>query len=339
MSTTSTGAPDPNDPYSTAGLRDALMTEIDNCIKELKAHPGDMTEVMNKIFGDMQKVQGLLVGQSSDTQTGLTTAITGIANLQKYGADKDGTPQQDINIFTGKPATNPDGTAKMVSPEQAFKDESMFLINSPDTKDKLDSSGHRIPAVGQDGKPILDKNGNPTYLENPMYKFAHTPGNESVAAQLKSAVEGAVTSLSGGKFPATTSGTSGYVVGADGQVEVGTDGYPSGTCETVNIQGDSDKPDSSGNYTKGSISNMWNLADPVAPPGSSKPPAPDSSILNSFQSAMGTLGQAGTASSSTLQAFIKVLTDNFTASQGNYNKALSGTIDMLKVFVQAQKTG
>lgn len=322
---------DPNDPYSTAGLVNQLMDQISAIITDLKEHPGDMTQAINEVFGKMQNLQGLLVGQSSETQSGLNTAITGIANLQSYGADKDGKPVQDINIFTGKGQVDANGNPVMVSPEQAFKDESTFLLNSPATRDQLDSTGHKIPAIGADGKPILDKNGNPTYLENQLYKFSTTKGNESVAAQLKSAVEGAINSIGGGAdFPAGTTGTAGYTFDASGQA-IATSG------EQVNIKGSGDKPDSSGNYTNGCISNMWKKADPPTPK-SGDAPTPDSSILNSFQSAMGTLGQAGTASSSTLQAYTKVLTDDFTASQGNLNKSLTATIDMLKVFVQGQKS-
>jgi hypothetical protein len=54
---------------------------------------------------------------------------------------------------------------------------------------------------------------------------------------------------------------------------------------------------------------------------------------------MGTLGQAGTASSSTLQAFIKVLTDNFTGSQGNLNNALNKSISLLTAMVNNSRPG
>jgi hypothetical protein len=329
---------DPTDPYSTAGMAQQIMQQIDQIIDDLKKHPADMTQAINEVFNKMQQLQGNLVGQSSETQSAMTVATNGIANLQAYGADKDGTPVQDINVYTGLPEVNADGSKKMVSPEKAFQDESTFLLNNPNTQYQLDSSGKAIQAVGADGKPMFDKDGNPVFEKNKLYTFMHTKGNEAVAEQLKSAVEGSITSLSDKNCPATFSGDSGYTIDPKtGQVELDDKGNPKGEQVSITQQG----TDSKGNPTLGSIGNMWNKAEPGTDTsgGSTTPKTPDSSILNAFQSAMGTLGQAGTASSSTLQAFIKVLTDNFTGSQGNLNNALNKSISLLTAMVNNSRPG
>ena len=92
----------------------------------------------------------------------------------------------------------------------------------------------------------------------------------------------------------------------------------------------------------GSISNMWQRAEPdypgVVPDGNTPPPKePESELLKNVQSAMGTLNQAYTSTSSSTQAVVKQRMTNLQAMQGVFNKFLTLINDFDKALVGGQK--
>lgn len=296
------------DPYSTAGMKQNIVNEIYNALAELKSGHMDVSEQLIFIFGKMQSFSGNVVGQDSETQTMMTGYISGSSELQKILGMKpnsDGSMDQteDINQYTGKPEA---GTK--VDPEVALGHECEYLLNNPKTEYKL----------GADGKPLTDAAGNK--IKNPAYNFfnAHPDLYSSIQSNVEQVLDGLGDSSSGGPGKISHTGTPGYSDDGSGGESIT---FPDGKTGK-----------------NGFIANMWNKATTTPSKSGSPGTQGDPTILQAVQTAMGSVSQSYTSSSSASQALAKTDTQTFTSAQGNFNKFLQAFISQVKSMVQGQKT-
>lgn len=294
------------DPYSTAGMKENIVNEIYNALAELKSGHMDVSEQLIFIFGKMQSFSGNIVGQDSETQTMMTGYISGSSELQKVlGMKPDSSGNmsktEDINRYTGQPEP---GTS--VDPETALGHECEYLLNNPKTEYKL----------GTDGNPLTDAAGNK--IKNPAKKFfdAHPDLYSSIQSNVEQVLDGLGDSSTNGPGQITHTGDPGYSDDGSGGESIsfphtGKDGF---------------------------IANMWNKA--TTTPSSSGSPGTqgDPTILQAVQTAMGSVSQSYTSSSSASQALAKTDTQTYTSAQGNFNKFLQAMISQIKAMVQGQKS-
>lgn len=164
----------PSDPYSNAGLAKAIQEKIKALLDELKKNPfADVTMGIGEVFQMIQQFGGNVVGQDAQAQQAMTDFIGTSSYVQNLLADKDGTPQYDVNPYTGEIEKD----KPKVSPEQALSDALKSIksrMNSP---------------------YVLDKDGKPTKTPNYLYNFFHNPNNQSLANNIETNMEGIANAL------------------------------------------------------------------------------------------------------------------------------------------------
>lgn len=167
----------PSDPYSNTGLAKAIQEKIKALLGELKKNPfADVTMGISEVFQMIQQFGGNVVGQDAQAQQAMTDFIGTSSYVQNLLADKDGTPQYDVNPYTGEIEKD----KPKVSPEQALSDALKSIksrMNSP---------------------YVLDKDGNPTKTPNYLYNFFHdpkAPNNQALANNIETNMEGIAKAL------------------------------------------------------------------------------------------------------------------------------------------------
>ena len=289
-------------------MQNQINAEIDSVKAKLRGGSWDPSIAMMMIFSMMTSGGNELVRQSSQVASATQGYISSMSTVQELLSkpSKPDTINYDINIYTGKKehVDNPSPTQR----DTAFSHMLTYLANSVATKYQKDSNGNDL--TGPSGQKI----------ENPAYRFfqaqyeraekSGSAGTSDLGSQIISAVQ----DLGGTARGTWTSGKPGYNGGEGVRFEL----------------------------NPGSISNMWERAEPDYPdeigPGETPPPKePESELLKNVQSAMGTLNQAYTSTSSSTQAVVKQRMTNLQAMQGVLNKFLTLINDFDKALVGGQK--
>jgi hypothetical protein len=303
-----------NDPPVGKGLKAAIMALIATIMKNLKAGM-DVSSDMNKLLNMLQSFGGNVVGQDAEAQKQLTKYLSGVSNIQGIINDENGAPQQDIDPYSGQKVLNQDGSARMVSPEEALQHQLQYLLNDPQTKYKMQDDGSGHP------KLIEPK------MLNPSYAFFQA--HPELYDEMKSNLSNLVSSLKNkdGSCPSIDNEPAGYNVLPDGTISPGT-----------NIQSGSfpyDPTPNQNSYEGGAIENMWEKANqPIDPSTGAKP---DPTILNQVMSAVGSINQSYTSASSAEQTVAQADIQTFNTEQGIFNKFLQAENSVIKALVAGQK--
>ncbi|MCH9617370.1 MAG: hypothetical protein SP4CHLAM5_09640 [Chlamydiia bacterium] len=306
------------DPSSPKGQ---LLTAIYQLIEEMKSgKPMDHSSAMSSIMGKMSAISGGMVSSDADTMTAMNKYDAASANMQTAIADQTGSANIPlINKYTGKPETygdvgSPpaDGTHKkgdpvLGSPEQAIDQDAEFLKNNPNHQYELDGNGNKIQAKNADGSPKVDENGQPVYVVNRSYNFFHGNKDKNIALynSMSTNVDNVLSGLDPSYKPQTSS------IGKDAVISIDA-GTP----------GDKDDP--------GCVEKMWNKINKPAGGPDGKKGLPDSTQLQTVQSAHASLVQSLASNSSAIQALAKEDQSTYTTTTATLNKFDQSWVTVMK---------
>jgi hypothetical protein len=309
------GGLDPNSP------KGQLMAAIEKLIEEMKTGKSmDHSSAMSAIMGKMSAISGGMVSADADTMTAMNKYDAASANMQTAIADQHGTADVPlINKYTGKPELygdvgSPSGDASnkgkpvLGSPEQAIDQDAEFLKNNPNHQYELDGAGDKIQAKNADGSPKVDANNQPVYVVNRSFNFFHGNNDKNIALYhgMSTNVDNVLSGLDPSYKPAPCS------VGTDAVINIDP-GDPKATPPTL-----------------GCVEKMWNKINSPQGGTDGKKGLPDSTQLQTVQSAHASLVQSLSSNSSAIQALAKEDQNTYTTTTATLNKFDQSWVTVMK---------